>query len=329
MINIGVFIAQVLGMFLSKGQLWRLILVAAGFIGTLQSLALLFAVESPRWMAGKGQTTNAMKTLRRIRGLDYDTKAEVEAWGLHVPNHEQREEERALLAEHAGEEPPAYDASHSVTVSILEIVSDPESRRAVIGVVGVMIAQQFLGINSIIMYGVNLLSDVLAASSALLLVFVAVVNILVTLLCAPLLDRLGRKTCLVPSMIGMGISSFFLAIAIMRSMPVLSAVTVITFVSSFGLGLGPVPFMLSSELVCPEASGAAQSWALAANWTSTFVISMFFPILNESLGKGRVYFIFAALAAVFAVFVAYWIPETKGKKDADEVWGRKKHSTNS
>lgn len=186
----------------------------------------------------------------------------------------------------------------------------------------VMVAQQLCGINSIVMYGVALLSDLLPTSSAILNVFVSVVNVVVTLSCAPLVDLLGRKPCLILSILGMGISSLLLAVGIAQGIAILSAVAVLTFIASFGLGLGPVPFILSSELVGPEAVGATQSWALAANWVATFIVSFFFPILNESLGKGQVYYIFAAIAGAAAGFVAWWVPETKGKRDADEVWGR-------
>ena len=95
----------------------------------------------------------------------------------------------------------------------------------------------------------------------------------------------------------------------------------LAFVASFGFGLGPVPFILSSELVGPEAVGATQSWALVANWVATFVVAQFFPMVNQALGKGVVYFVFAGLALIFFGFIAWWVPETKGKKSAEEVWG--------
>jgi MFS family permease len=178
------------------------------------------------------------------------------------------------------------------------------------------------GINSIVMYGVSLLADLLKSNSALLNILVSVLNIIVTLGCAPLADILGRKVCLLGSIAGMGTSSILLAIGIQQAIPILSAIAVLLFVASFGFGLGPVPFILSSELVGPEAVGATQSWALAANWIATFIVAQFFPLVNEKLGKGVVYFVFAGLAAFFFAFVAWWVPETKGKKDADEVWGR-------
>jgi MFS family permease len=178
------------------------------------------------------------------------------------------------------------------------------------------------GINSIIMYGVSLLADLLKSNSALLNIFVSILNVIVTLSCAPLADIVGRKVCILTSIAVMGSSSILLAIGIKQGLSALSAISVLAFVAGFGLGLGPVPFILSSELVGPEAVGATQSWALVANWIATFVVAQFFPMLNEKLGKGNVYFLFAGLAAFFFVFIAWWVPETMGKKDADEVWGR-------
>ena len=174
------------------------------------------------------------------------------------------------------------------------------------------------------MYGVSLLSDLLASNSALLNLFVSLLGAVTTTLFAPLVDSLGRRTCLLASTFGMGLSSFFLALSIGHGLPILSGVSVISFVTSFAFGLGPVPFILSSELVGPEAVGATQSWALATNWVATFVVAQFFPTVNEALGKGRVYFVFAGIAGLFWLFVAWWVPETKGKTDIDDVWG--KHS---
>jgi hypothetical protein len=153
------------------------------------------------------------------------------------------------------------------------------------------------------MYGVSLLADLLESNSALLNLAVSAINIVVTAGCAPLVD--------------------LLAVGIIKAIPILSAVAVLLFVSSFGLGLGPVPFILSSELVGPDAVGATQSIALAASWIATFLVAQFFPLAKEML-QGYVYFIFAGLSALFFIFIAWFVPETKGKKSIDEVWGRQR-----
>ena len=343
MVNVGILIAQLLGLFLSRGQMWRIILAAGGGIGVAQLLGLVLGgQESPKWMADNGKPSQAKKILQRIRGHEADIEAEVRGWGLESAEDMNEEEETLLDNEDHMENHPdrsshgpgaknkaktTAESTEKQILGPLGVLKDPSSRPAVIAVATVMIGQQLCGINSIIMYGVGLLADLLAAGSAPLNVAVAAFNIIVTAGAAPLIDKLGRKRMLLISTAGMGTSSLLLGIGILKHIKVLSGVAVLGFVASFALGLGPVPFILSSELVGPEAIGSTQSWALAANWIATFVVAQFFPIVNEKLGRGKVYFIFAAVALVFGGFIAQWVPETKDKADADEVWGRKKSSS--
>jgi MFS family permease len=323
--NCGILIAQVLGLFLSKGQLWRIILGVGGVIAALQVMGLVLGgQESPAYLADVGQASRAKHILRRLRGPDADLEEEIAALGLQHGQATDDDEEATLLARDEPIAGPGTKNAKREAMGFFAVLAHRDTRPAVIAVIAIMVAQQFTGINSIVMYGVGLLSDLLAANSALLNVGVAVVNILVTTSCAPLADVWGRKTCILLSIAGMGASSILLALGIMRAVPVLSAVAVVAFVASFGLGLGPIPFILASELVASEAVGATQSWALAANWIATFVVAQFFPLVNEVMGKGQVYFVFAAFAVLFGAFVLVWVPETKGKRDADEVWGRKK-----
>ena len=187
-----------------------------------------------------------------------------------------------------------------------------------------MAAQQLTGINSIVMYSVNLLSALLPTTAALITVAVSALNLVVTTICAPLSDKIGRKTCLLLSIAGMGTSAALLAIGLGQGVKILAAIATLLFVASFAVGLGPVPFILANELVGPEAVGATQSWALAANWVATFAVSQFFPILNKAMGeKGRIYFVFTGMALLLGSFIAWWVPETRGKRGSDEVWGRR------
>lgn len=323
-INIGIMSTQVLGYFLSYGNAWRWILAAGAGAGALQALFLLAAPESPTWSAAHGDATTARAVLQRIRGKDYDIHEEVARWdGISSAG-----EEQGLLA-HAdgGLQPAAAETSVKRHLGFLEVARDPFYRPAIVAVVGSMAVQQLCGINSIVMYSVSLLADLLPISSGLLTIIISVLGLFMTIVCSPLPDRLGRKTCLLISVIGQGSSSLVLALSILFKFKTLSAIAVLSFTSFFAVGLGTVPFILSSELVGQEAVGAAQSWCLASAYVSTFIVAQFFPILNSALnnalgGHGWVYFIFTGTAAASAVFVHFKIPESKGKKDADEVWGR-------
>lgn len=313
MTNLGIFLAQLLGYFLSRGSLWRIILAVAGLVGTLQFLGLFFVPESPKWLAEHHQTSQARQVLQKLRESGADIEAEMKEWRAEGTT----DEEAALLASSnraAGEEN---------NVTILGALRADKYRPAVIAVMAVMIAQQFTGINSIVMYSVFILGAILPTSAALITVGLSVINVIVTTACAPLGDKVGRKASLLLSIAGMGSSSVLLACGLMYEVKALSAVATLLFVASFGVGLGPIPFILASELVGPEAVGVTQSCALAANWISTFLVAQFFPILDSAMGgQGRVYWIFAAMALLLGSFIAWWLPETKGKANADEVWGR-------
>lgn len=324
-INIGILFAQSLGYFkiqsTAKGQ-WRWILAAGVIIAVVQFVGLLIAPESPSWLAAHGKTAQGKRNLQRIRGKNFNIKEETQAWEEHegIASEEDR-----LLAEPEATSPLLDTGKNALQVG--HVLLDPFYRPAVIAVIGVAFAQQLCGINSIVVYSVSLLDGLLPTDSALISVIVSVINLVATVACSVLPDRLGRKGCLLLSIVGQGISSLALALSIMCGLKILSAVSVFLFVGFFAVGLGPVPFLLSSELVGTEAVDATQGLCLAANYIATFLVIQIFPIINEALnnlkkGNGTVFFLFAGLAAFSFVFVAWRVPETKGKKDADEVWGR-------
>lgn len=82
MINLGILITQLLGYFLSKGNLWRIILASAGAIGLAQMAGLLFVPESPKWLAEHRSPEDARDVLRKIRGRKADLDEEVKAWNV-------------------------------------------------------------------------------------------------------------------------------------------------------------------------------------------------------------------------------------------------------
>ncbi|KAL4900832.1 hypothetical protein BDW74DRAFT_90926 [Aspergillus multicolor] len=315
---VGILFTQTLGYFLSRDSMWRVILAIAGIIGVLELLGLTFVPESPAWLADRQKHDLARRVLQQIRGRDTDIQGELEGLGSSTRSDDDVSEQQSLLSPPSSNLPPKQPP-----VTMARVITDAEYRPAIIAVVGIMIAQQLTGINSIIMYSVSLLQSVLPTSAALLSVMISAINLVMTLVCSPLPDKIGRKTCLLSSIIGMGTTSLLLSLGIYFNIKALSAVAVLLFVASFAVGVGPVPFMMASELVGPEAVGATQSWALAANWIATFIVAQFFPMLNDALGgRGKIYWLFAALAGLFAVFIYLRVPETKGKKNADEVWGR-------
>lgn len=324
MTNVGIFLTQLIGYFLSHDSAWRAILGIAGCVGLLQAICLVAAVESPRYLGERGKWQEARASLRRLRGQEEGVDEEIKSWSASNASTStggEPTEHQGLLSTSDDNEAASSNVE-SVDLTFVQVFASPIYRPAVLAILLVMAAQQLTGINSIVMYGVSLLSSLLSSSSALLNIFVSLLNIVATTLFAPLSDspRLGRKGCLLLSILGMSISSVLLGIGIRAGIKILSAVCVLTFVAGFAVGLGPVPFMFASELVDTKGVSATQSWALAGNWIATFLVAQFFPVVNEKLGKGVTYFLFAGLGALFLVLVGWYVPETRGKKDMQEVW---------
>ena len=87
-INVGVLFAQLLGYFLSRVQLWRVILGVAGSIGLVQLIGLIGVTESPPWLSVHGRSQEAKCILRRIRSDDDDVEGEIDRWKAGAPGTE-------------------------------------------------------------------------------------------------------------------------------------------------------------------------------------------------------------------------------------------------
>jgi MFS family permease len=329
-INVGILLTQTLGYFLSHGAAWRYILGAGVAVAAVQAIGLLLVPESPNWLAANGQPTKARQHLQRIRGSGHDISEETATWGGDAATAEQEGLLSPALSESSRRGSNSSGPKDApVHVGVLQVAKDPLYRGAIAAVVIVMFAQQLGGINAVMMYSTSLLQNAISVKSALLTILVSVVNLFSTLACSVLPDKLGRKTCIVISGTGQGVAALLLAISIGLGSKTIAAVLVVVFVAFFAVGLGPVPFILASEMVGQEAVGATQSWALGANYFATFLVAQFFPIVNNALndlwgGSGYVFYLFAIFAGVSMTLVLLFVPETKGKRDADEVWGRER-----
>lgn len=116
-------------------------------------------------------------------------------------------------------------------------------------------------------------------------------------------QHLGRKPLLLASTTFMALSSFLLALTIGRS-PVLSSIAILSFVSSFSIGLGPIPFILIPEVVPPRSAAALGSLGLGLNWIVNGCVGIAFLPLLEALGGRGVFLFFAVVLAVATCLVA-------------------------
>lgn len=340
MICLGIVSTQILGYVFRCDSQWRYILVTGTGIGIVHAVLLCFIEESPAWLLLNKNPQLAKQVLQSIRGTNYPLHKELAFWNNQNPTSAEEEplitsSTSSLVTRNGFQNPITSKCNTNLSTKkgVFSVLCDPFYRPAIIAVLGIMFAQQLSGINSINLYSVNLLHGVIPASSRVLAIVISSMNVITTILCAPLIYYIGRQSCLLISTSGMGVMSFILALSLVLELKLLAAFAVILFVGFFAIGLGPVPFIMASELVGLEAVSATQSWCLAGNYTATFLVAQFFPIVNSRLnaqwgGTGWVFFLFAVIAVTNFMFIAYCVPETKGKSGPDEIWGRAKSSLN-
>ncbi|CAK7896443.1 vacuolar protein sorting-associated protein 73 [[Candida] anglica] len=322
-VNIGILLTQTLALFWCDNNNWRLLLLTGSVLSFINFIAILFFVEeSPMWLFNNGYKSKAYQTLHNLRGGEYiHARNEVNSWSPHdsVSNSEESDE---LLSNGVEDESNLLDTTSTPAISLATYLKDPEYQNSRVVSTGILIAQQFCGINSIIFYGVSVLVSVFPDYAILINCLISIVNVVVTFAAAPLIDKLGRKPLLLSSVTVMGLSSILMGIGIITGSPVVSIIGTFSYVSFFAIGLGPIPFLLVSEVTQPKVKAVAQSWGTSCNWFATGIVGLVFPILKSSWIGGGVYFIFAFFCVATYWFIKNFIPETKGSKSYDEVWGQ-------
>jgi len=126
-----------------------------------------------------------------------------------------------------------------------------------------------------------------------------------------LIERMGRKALLFISIGGAFVSLLAVGYGLDSGMKALSSLAIITFVASFAVGLGPIPFVIISDVAPYHAVSALSSAALSINWISNFIVGLVFLPLRNFLewgnpdNEGRVFYVFAAILGGVSVALHY------------------------
>jgi MFS family permease len=149
---------------------------------------------------------------------------------------------------------------------------------------------------------------------------VGVINVLATLGALALIDRVGRKPLLYTGLAGMAVSLSAIAVSSMLSSggtitaaDLVTVVAVWAFVAFFAISLGPIPWLMASELFPVGVRGKAASIATVVGWLGNLFISFTFLGLLDLIGESATFFSYAAVAVLGLVFVWFLVPETKGR----------------
>ena len=302
----GIVISYLVDYAFAGAQAWRWMFALAAIPAAVFAVGLIFIPDSPRWLVGAGHVSQARAVLKRIRA---PRRVEAELSDIRHSAAQQKAHWSELF--------------------------NPLLRVPMIVGVGLAIAQQITGINTVIYYAPTIFraAGMSSASVAILAsVGVGVVNVLLTLVAMQLIDRVGRRPLLLVSLAGMALSLFVLGLGF--SLPQLSAnlgwiavVGIMIYVGSFGVGLGPVFWLMLSEIYPLRIRGRAMSIGTAANWVTNLVVAVSFLTLTQRLGKPATFWLYGVVSVAAWIFAFFLVPETKGKslEEIEEQWRPTEH----
>ncbi|XP_059971055.1 solute carrier family 2, facilitated glucose transporter member 12 isoform X1 [Mesoplodon densirostris] len=92
----------------------------------------------------------------------------------------------------------------------------------------------------------------------------------------------------------------------------LSLASLLVYVAAFSIGLGPMPWLVLSEIFPGGIRGRAMALTSSMNWGINLLISLTFLTVTDLIGLPCVCFIYTIMSLASLVFVVVFIPETKG-----------------
>ncbi|KAE8100246.1 hypothetical protein FH972_018162 [Carpinus fangiana] len=295
-VTIGIMLAYLLGLFVE----WRILAVLGILPCTILIPGLFFVPESPRWLAKMGMTEEFETSLQVLRGFDTDISIEV------------NEIKRSVAS-----------TSRRTTIRFGELKQRRYWLPLMIGI-GLLALQQFSGINGVLFYSSTIFAAAGVTSSNAATFGVGAIQVIATGVSTWLMDKAGRRLLLIISSSGMTFSLLIVAVSFFLRgfvsddsnfygvMSIMAVVGVVLMVIFFSLGIGPIPWLIMSEILPVNIKGLAGSVATLGNWLTAWVITMTANLLLDWSSAGT-FTIYMVLCAFTLAFVVVWVPETKGR----------------
>ena len=290
-ITVGILAAYAVDFAFSGGGQWRWMLGLAVIPSLVLVGGMLVMPESPRYLFKIGNAARARDELARI----YDDGSE------------------------SGREEQSIVESLSTKSAGWEALREPSIRLALFIGISLAVLQQVTGINTVIYYGPQIFemagftSD---SASILAQTLVGAVNCGMTLVAIFFVDRIGRKPLLYIGLAGMfvalaALATAFTQVRLTGSLGPIALGSMMVYVGCYAFSLGPIVWLLISEIFPLRVRGMGMSLSTLANWVGNFAVSQFFLTMVEKLGRSATFWIYASLCIVTIFFVRAMVPETK------------------
>ena len=285
----------------STGWRW---MFASGVLPSALFLALLTLVpESPRWLVERGKREKAESILIKVGGSAF-----------------------------AGAELVSIEEALSQEPASLSQLFEPGLRRVLMIGIALAILQQVTGINVFLYYGPEIFKQLGSGVDVAMLqtVVVGAVNLSFTVFAIWTVDRIGRRPLMIVGAAGMGLSLVAIGLAAQyQAISLWVLLFMLSYIACFALSVGPVTWVLLSEIFPTKIRGRAMSIATFCLWSANFVVSQTFPMMDENawllsrFNHGFPFYVYAVFCLVLVLTIWKAVPETKARslEEIERSWG--------
>ena len=266
---------------------WRWMVGLGAIPSGIFLLGVLWLPESPRWLLKTGKEKKAESVLSRIGGINYVTESlssiKASLKGSNSKFNYAAVFEKAIL--------PAIFVG-----------------------IGLAVFQQFSGINVVFNFTTTIFKSVGLNQDDQLkqTVFIGIINLLFTIVAIWQVDKLGRKPLMLIGALGLAFLYIISAFLLQNNSPY-AAWPLLAAIGIYAMTLGPVTWVLISEIFPNHIRGAATSVAVISLWIAYALLVFTFPILARQMGTYTPFYIYAGICVLGFWFVKSKVKETKGK----------------
>jgi len=281
---------------------WRWMFGSEALPALLLLVLLFFVPESPRWLTKQNRSNEALEILTHVNGAEY-AKTEL----LEIKD---------ALAHESGSLKQLFQPGMKIVL--------------VIGIV-LAVLQQVTGINVFLYFGTEIFKKMGSDTNAALLqtVVVGTVNLTFTIIAIWMVDRLGRKPLMMIGSVGMGLSLLGMGLAAYcQKTDLWVLLFILGYIACFALSVGPVTWVILSEIFPTRIRGRAMAIATVCLWVANYLVSQTFPMMEENnwllekFHHAFPFWLYGIFCVVLVTFVWRFVPETKGKtlEEIEKHW---------